>query len=79
MSLTRLRRKIFGRRSVRARIAVACAGLFLVIAAAFIAAIYTVVDRSFGPTPPPTPYRPAWSAPARRLKRITPSSSTQLC
>ena len=32
----------------------ACAGLFLIIAAAFTAAIYTVVDRSFGPTPPPS-------------------------
>jgi len=53
MTLPRLRGKIFGRRSVRARIAVACAGLFLIIAAAFTAAIYTVVDRSFGPTPPP--------------------------
>ena len=78
MTLARLRRKIFGRRSVRARIAVACAGLFLVIAAAFVAAIYTVVDHSFGPAPPPTPYRQVWSAPARRLKRITPSSSTRL-
>jgi len=54
MTLALLRRKIFGRRSVRARIAVACAGLFLVIAAAFTAAIYTVVDRSFGPAPPPS-------------------------
>jgi signal transduction histidine kinase len=52
MGLARLRRRIFGRRSVRARIALACAGLFLVIAAAFVAALYTVVDRSFGPTPP---------------------------
>jgi hypothetical protein len=30
MSLSELRRKILGRRSVRARIALACAGLFLV-------------------------------------------------
>src|SRR5712691_8159559 len=52
MGLARLRRRIVGRRSVRARIALACAGLFLVIAAAFVAALYTVVDRSFGPTPP---------------------------
>ena len=53
MGLARRRRRIVGRRSVRARIALACAGLFLVIAAAFVAALYTVVDRSFGPTPPP--------------------------
>ena len=52
MGLARRRRRIVGRRSVRARIALACAGLFLVIAAAFVAALYTVVDRSFGPTPP---------------------------
>ena len=31
MALARLRRRILGRRSVRARIALACAGLFLVI------------------------------------------------
>ena len=58
MALARLRSKILGRRSVRARIALACTGLFLVIAAAFVAAIYTVVDRSFGSSPPPTPSRP---------------------
>ncbi len=52
MGLARRRRRIVGRRSVRARIALACAGLFLVIAAAFVGALYTVVDRSFGPTPP---------------------------
>jgi signal transduction histidine kinase len=52
MGLARRSRRIVGRRSVRARIALACAGLFLVIAAAFVAALYTVVDRSFGPTPP---------------------------
>ncbi len=52
MALARLRQRILARRSVRARIALACAGLFLVIGAAFVAAIYTVVDRSFGPTPP---------------------------
>jgi signal transduction histidine kinase len=51
MALARLRPMIFARRSVRARIALACAGLFLVIAAAFVAALYTVVDRSFSPTP----------------------------
>ncbi len=52
MALARLRLGILARRSVRARMALACAGLFLVIGAAFVAAIYTVVDRSFGPTPP---------------------------
>ncbi len=52
MALIRLRPWILARRSVRARIALACAGLFLVIAAAFTAAIYTVVDRSFSPIPP---------------------------
>ena len=51
MGPARLSRRIFARRSVRARIALACAGLFLIIAAAFVAALYTVVDRSFGPTP----------------------------
>jgi hypothetical protein len=41
-----LRRKILGRRSVRARIALACAGLFLVTGAAFVAVTYTLVDHS---------------------------------
>ncbi len=44
------RRKFLGRRSVRTRIALAFAGLFLVTVAAFVAAITTVVDRTF-PTP----------------------------
>jgi len=52
MALARLPHRVRARRSVRARIALACAGLFLVISAAFVAAIYTVVDRSFGPAPP---------------------------
>ena len=43
MPVSELRRKILGRRSVRARIALACAGLFLVTGAAFVAAIYTLV------------------------------------
>jgi len=47
MSLSELRQKILGRRSVRARIGLACAGLFLVTAGAFVATIYTVVDHSF--------------------------------
>jgi signal transduction histidine kinase len=53
VALARLRRRILARRSVRARIALASAGLFLVIAAAFTTAIYAVVDRSFGSIPPP--------------------------
>jgi signal transduction histidine kinase len=55
MALARPRPRLRAPRSVRARIALACAGLFLVISAAFVAAIYTVVDRSFGPTPPHSP------------------------
>ena len=46
MRLSELRHKILGRRSVRARIALACAGLFLVTGAAFVAATYTLVDHS---------------------------------
>lgn len=82
MTLTRLRRKISGRRSVRARIAVACAGLFLVIAAAFTAAIYTVVDRSFGPTPPPSSIpaglvRTCQTAEANHTLKLDPALLTQ--
>ena len=82
MTLTRLRRKIFGRRSVRARIAVACAGLFLVIAAAFTAAIYTVVDRSFGPAPPPNSIpaglvRTCQAAEANHTLKLDPALLTQ--
>jgi signal transduction histidine kinase len=40
------RRRILGRRSVRARIALACAALFLVTGAAFVGATYTLVDHS---------------------------------
>jgi signal transduction histidine kinase len=54
MALDRLQSGILGRCSVRVRIALACAGVFLVIGAAFGAAIYIVVDRSFNPTPPPS-------------------------
>jgi signal transduction histidine kinase len=50
MALARLRRRILGRRSVRDRIALACAGLFLVTGAAFVAATYTAVNHSLGPT-----------------------------
>jgi signal transduction histidine kinase len=82
MTLARLRRKIFGRRSVRARIAVACAGLFLVIAAAFTAAIYTVVDRSFGPAPPPNSIpaglvRTCQTAEANHTLKLDPALGTQ--
>jgi signal transduction histidine kinase len=50
----RLRRKILGRRSVRARIALACAGLFLVTGGAFVAATYTLVDHSLSSAAPTT-------------------------
>jgi signal transduction histidine kinase len=40
------RRRFFGRRSVRARIALACAGLFFVTGSAFVAATYALVDRN---------------------------------
>jgi signal transduction histidine kinase len=41
------RRRFLGRRSVRARIALACAGLFLVTGSAFVAVTYTLADHSF--------------------------------
>ena len=50
MAVSELRRKIFGRRSVRARIALACAGLFFVTGAAFVVATYTLVDHSLSST-----------------------------
>ncbi len=50
MSLSELRRKILGRRSVRARIGLACAGLFLVTGGAFVAATYVLVDHSLSST-----------------------------
>jgi signal transduction histidine kinase len=50
MPRSELRRKILGRRSVRARIALACAGLFLVTGGAFVAATYTLVDHSLATT-----------------------------
>ncbi len=46
MSLSELRRRAFRRRSVRARIGLACAGLFLVTGGAFVIATYTLVDHS---------------------------------
>src|ERR1700722_10602459 len=44
------RRRFLGRRSVRARIALACAGLFLVTGAAFVAATYSLVDHNLTST-----------------------------
>ena len=55
MSVNTLRRKILGRRSVRARIALACAGLFLVTGGAFVAVTYTLVDHSLATTGAPKP------------------------
>src|SRR6516164_5255575 len=54
MSPGALRRKVLGRRSVRARIALACAGLFLVTGGAFVAATYTLVDHSLSSAAPAT-------------------------
>lgn len=48
MTSNELRRKILGRRSVRVRIGLACAGLFLVTGGAFVAATYALLDHSFG-------------------------------
>jgi signal transduction histidine kinase len=42
--------RFLGRRSVRAEIALACAGLFLVTGAAFVAATYALVDRNLTST-----------------------------
>lgn len=46
MHLRPFSRPILGRRSVRARIGLACAGLFLVTGGVFVAATYTLVDYS---------------------------------
>jgi signal transduction histidine kinase len=46
---------MLGRRSVRARIALACAGLFLVTGGAFVAATYTLVDHSLSSAAPTAP------------------------
>lgn len=51
MALANRRPRIGARRSVRARIALACAGLFFVTGAAFVAASYIVVDHSLDPGP----------------------------
>jgi signal transduction histidine kinase len=48
MALTRLLHKAIARRTVRTRIALACAGLFLVTGAALVAATYALVDHSLG-------------------------------
>ncbi len=50
MSPRELRRRLLSRRSVRARIGLACAGLFLVTGGAFVAATYTLVDHSLSST-----------------------------
>ena len=50
MPRTSARRSFFGRRSVRARIALACAGLFLVTGSAFVAATFALVDRNLTST-----------------------------
>jgi signal transduction histidine kinase len=50
--LTELQHKFLGRPSVRARIGLACAGLFLVTGGAFVAATYAAVDHSLGPSSP---------------------------
>jgi signal transduction histidine kinase len=55
MQVGTFRRKMLGRRSVRARIALACAGLFLVTGGAFVAATYTLVDHSLATTGVPKP------------------------
>ena len=82
MALAQLRPRILARRTVRARIALACAGLFLVIAAAFGAAIYTVVERSFTPTPAPSSIptglvRTCQTAAANGTLKLDPALATQ--
>jgi signal transduction histidine kinase len=52
MALRELQRKFLGRRSVRARIGLASAGLFLVTGGAFVAATYALIDHSLGPAAP---------------------------
>jgi signal transduction histidine kinase len=46
MSPIQSRRRFLGRRSVRARIALACAGLFFVTGGVFVAATFALVDRN---------------------------------
>jgi signal transduction histidine kinase len=58
MPLGELRHKILGRRSVRARIAFACAGLFLVTGGAFVAAAYTLVDHTLPAAAVANPIQP---------------------
>jgi signal transduction histidine kinase len=50
MSFGKIRRSILGRHSVRARIALACAGLFLVTGALFVTATYQLIEHSLGPS-----------------------------
>src|SRR2546429_392515 len=74
--------RALARRSVRARMGVACAGSLLVLAAAFTAAIYTVVDRSFGPPPAPNSIpaglvRTCQTAEANHTLKLDPALPTQ--
>src|ERR1019366_5596490 len=62
MSPSQLRRRILGRRSVRARIALACAGLFLVTGGAFVAATYTLVVHRLPSTAVTNPDKPLMRA-----------------
>jgi signal transduction histidine kinase len=50
MSLAGLGSRLGGRRSVRARVGLACGGLFFVTGAAFVAATYALVDHSLSST-----------------------------
>jgi signal transduction histidine kinase len=52
MSLQDLRRRIFARRSVRARIGLSCAGLFLTTGGAFVAGTYALIDHSLSSVTP---------------------------
>jgi signal transduction histidine kinase len=51
MPTTGVRARFLGRRSVRARIALACVALFLVTGGAFVGAVYTLVDHSLASVP----------------------------
>jgi signal transduction histidine kinase len=66
MSLSALQRKFLGRRSVRARIGLASAGLFLVTGGGFVAATYALIDHSLGPA-------------ATNLVRSASASQLQAC
>jgi signal transduction histidine kinase len=51
MARTSLRSRFLGRHSVRARMALACVGLFLFMGVAFVVATYTLVDHSLSSHP----------------------------